>query len=204
VTQLDYVVVMRKSTSRFADRGIMFVHGLVVDPYRPVETTSWHEAQEFVTRLNVIESKKPPGAKRYRYFLPSEAQWEYATKAGTDTAYFNGNDPARLAEIAWYSRDGIGPGRTMPVGLKLPNANGLYDASGNVWEWVADKYVSDPTKLPAVDPKSDGDKNAERVCRGGSWYSGAQGCRSARRYDDSPDYRVNDRGFRVARALVSP
>ena len=95
-------------------------------------TVSWNDAQEFIRRLN-----KKEGHTRYR--LPTEAEWEYAARAGTTTAYSFGDDAGRLGRYAWYGED-FASGSTHPVGQKEPNGWGLYDVHGNVWEWVQDWY----------------------------------------------------------------
>ena len=117
VTQAQWVAVMEDNPSGFKG------------PANPVEQVSWNDAQEFIKRLNVKE-----GHNRYR--LPTEAEWEYAARAGADTVYFFGNDENILPVYAWF----IDNSRKTPhpVGKKRPNAWGLYDVHGNVWEWVQD------------------------------------------------------------------
>jgi formylglycine-generating enzyme required for sulfatase activity len=157
----------------------------------PVENVSWEDAQEFINKLN-----KQIGKNIYR--LPTEAEWEYACRAGTQTAYSFGDDPGRLGEYVWYSENS---GRqTHPVGQKKPNNWGLYDMHGNVWEWCADIYVSDAYQQhqrqnPLV--QSGGDS---RVFRGGSWRSDAQNLRSAQRGSrGAPAGWRYDIGLRLAR-----
>jgi len=153
-------------------------------------TVSWNDAQEFIKRLNATE-----GHKRYR--LPTEAEWEYAARAGTTTAYSFGDDAADLGRFAWYGED-FASGSTHPVGQKEANGWGLHDMHGNVWEWVQDwygeRYYADS---PARDPQGP-PTGAKRVVRGGSWHQSATSWRSAfrRRYD--PDYRGISIGFRLA------
>ncbi|MBQ4142723.1 MAG: formylglycine-generating enzyme family protein, partial [Thermoguttaceae bacterium] len=124
--------------------------------------------------------------------LPTEAQWEYACRAGTTGAY-----AGDLGEMGWYGSSG---GGTHPVGQKKPNAWGLYDMHGNVWEWCQDWYGSYTTS-PTSDPTGP-NSGSYRVFRGGSWYSGAQFCRSAYRDWSAPDFRYVNLGFRLV--LASP
>ena len=105
---------------------------------------SWNDAQAFIRRLNERE-----GHNRYR--LPTEAEWEYAARAGTTTAYWFGDDPRQLGRYAWYGED-FATGGTHPVGQKEPNPWGFYDIHGNVWEWVQDWYEERPPAAEAIDP----------------------------------------------------
>src|SRR5215470_8127223 len=112
------------------------------DANRPVEQVAWNEAQAFISKLNAME-----GGQLYR--LPTEAEWEYAARAGSPSVYSFGNDPKQLGEYAWYR--GNAEHRTHPVGQKKPNAWGLHDMLGNVWEWVQDwegKYASEAVTDP--------------------------------------------------------
>jgi formylglycine-generating enzyme required for sulfatase activity len=128
-------------------------------------TASWNDAQEFIRRLNQKE-----GHARYR--LPSEAEWEYAARAGTITAYSFGNDKNLLGRYAWFGED-FATGSTHPVGQKLPNPWGLYDIHGNVWEWVQDWYGERfYANSPSIDPARPS-SGAGRVVRGGSWHQTA-------------------------------
>jgi formylglycine-generating enzyme required for sulfatase activity len=139
----------------------------------PVEKVSWNDVKVFIQRLSSKTGKQ--------YRLPSEAEWEYACSAGGQHEYC-GSD--RVDDVAWYSGNS---GRTThPVGSKQPNAYGLYDMSGNVWEWVEDCY--------------DGNC-ARRVLRGGSWSDAPQGTRAAYRDWGVPAVRNVDGGFRLARML---
>jgi formylglycine-generating enzyme required for sulfatase activity len=177
VTQGQWEAAMGNNPSRFTG-----------DPNRPVERVSWEDVQEFIGRLNARE-----GHTLYR--LPTEAEWEYAARAGSTTAYCFGDDSHRLGEYAWYSENA---GRqTHPVGTLQPNAWGLYDMHGNVWEWVQDwygKYAAEPV----TDPQGPALGSA-RVYRGGSWSYGAGYCRSAYRRHDAPGYRYGGLGFRLLR-----
>lgn len=162
---------------------------------RPVENVSWNKAQEFITKLN-----KQTG-KTYR--LPTEAEWEYACRAGTETVFNTGKnittDQANYDGQYPYADYPKGMYRecTTDAGTFEPNAWGLYDMHGNVWEWCSDWYEEEYyTNSPDTDPK--GPASGEfRVIRGGSWFSGAVMCRSARRYSQYPTNTKNYLGFRL-------
>jgi formylglycine-generating enzyme required for sulfatase activity len=134
-------------------------------------TVSWNDAQAFITRLNERE-----GGNRYR--LPTEAEWEYAARAGTTTAYSFGDDEGELGRYAWYGEN-FNSGGTHPVGQKEPNPWGLHDIHSNAWEWVQDWF--DPNycaSSPSVDPTGPA-QGAERIVRGGSWHATATSWRTA-------------------------
>jgi len=156
------------------------------DDNLPVEQVSWDDVQDFIERLNRQE-----GTVKYR--LPTEAEWEYACRAGSTTAYCFGDDSGGLGEYAWYGDNSEDV--THPVGQKKPNAWGLYDMHGNVWEWVNDRY-EDYSSGSVTDPESSS-KGSDRVIRGGGWRYYAWSCRSAVRYNGPPDVRVNVLGFRL-------
>lgn len=176
VTQAQWMSVMGENPSCFKGDN------------HPVENVSWEDVQVFIHKLNQKE-----GTDKYR--LPTEAEWEYAARAGTRTAYSFGNDVSQLERYAWYSENS---GKTThPVGEKLPNAWGLYDMHGNVWEWVQDWWENDYPEGPVADPE--GPSSGElRVVRGGGWISSAMVCRSAYRNHNSPDDRNRSLGFRLA------
>jgi len=154
---------------------------------RPVENVSWIEAKEFCRRLSEMTS--------FNFRLPTEAEWEYAARAGTRTRWSFGDDEEKLGEYAWFF--GNARGETHPVGAKKPNGYGLYDMHGNVWEWVEDHWHSDYKGAP-TDGRAwlTGDDNASRVLRGGSW-NDDNVLRSANRYLSYPDFRNLNFGFRV-------
>ncbi len=176
VTQDQWVAVMGSNPSKFKGRK------------RPVDQVSWEDTQSFIRKLNRKEETD-------KYRLPTEAEWEYAARAGTTTAYSFGNDKGGLGQYAWY---GGNSGKTHPVGQLRPNAWGLYDVHGNLWEWCQDwygeKYYSDS---PSTNPRGPS-SGSDRVRRGGSWFSGTRLCRSAYRYRYSPGRRNYDLGFRLA------
>jgi formylglycine-generating enzyme required for sulfatase activity len=159
----------------------------------PVEAVSWDDAQKFIKKLNEME-----GTDKYR--LPTEAEWEYAARAGTTTAFSFEGDISKLNEYAWYSDNS--EGKTHPVGEKKPNAWGLYDMHGNVYEWVEDDWHDNYDGAPD-DGRAwvDDPRGASRVMRGGGCRSDAHYCRSARR-DNWPGYRYNLVGFRLSRSVA--
>jgi len=155
---------------------------------------SWDDAVEFCQKLSAKEGKT--------YRLPTEAEWEYACRAGTTTmAYSFGDGAAQLSEYGWWGGI-VGNGNSQTeqyahvVGLKRANAFGLYDMHGNVWEWCSDWYGDYP-KGSATDPQG-ATKGADRVLRGGSWSSVAASCRTAIRGTSDPTYRSAGYGFRLA------
>jgi formylglycine-generating enzyme required for sulfatase activity len=209
VTQEQYESVMGNNPSNFQD-----------NPKNPVEQVSWDDAKEFCQKLNQFTGKK--------YRLPTEAEWEYACRAGTQTRYYFGDDQSFLKEYAWYG-DNSGDSfldtikmwdadpnwenyykklmdnncKTHPVGEKKLNNWGLYDMSGNVWEWCEDpwhdSYANKPKNI-----KNNGNTIwsssdiSFRVLRGGSWSDDSRLCRSADRSRGNADVRGNDIGFRLA------
>ena len=160
----------------------------ITRPNHPA-TVSWEDAQEFIKQLNTKE-----GHNGYR--LPTEAEWEYACRAGTTTAYSFGDDSRRLGEYAWYGEN-FSTGGTHPVGRKKPNPWGLYDMHGNVWEWVQDYYSDDYYAIsPTLDPQG-AESGENRVVRGGSWHETATSWRSSFRKPYSANYRGISIGFRL-------
>lgn len=181
VTQEQYVELMGTNPSRHCPGRNL-----------PVETVSWDDAQEFLQRLTDREQAAGRLPADWVYRLPTEAEWEYAARAGTTTAYFFGDDAGELGEYAWY---GEIRGQTHEVGLKDPNPWGLYDMYGNVYEWCADWYGAYPIG-DATDPTGP-DDGSHGVLRGGSWLSDPQYCRSAYRCILAPGDRGLNFGFRV-------
>ena len=161
----------------------------------PATYIAWLEVKEFVDRLN-----KKAGQELYRF--PTEAEWEYACRAGTTTRWHSGDDEQGLDAYAWTSGNTWGSGKKHPqrVGQKKSNAWGLYDMHGNVWEWVAD-WESNYTAEQQIDPQ--GPPSAERrVGRGGSFGTLGLGVRSASRFFSPPDARTPDVGARIVRVLT--
>lgn len=174
VTQKQYAQVMGANPSRFKGAA------------RPVDTVSHHDAAAFCLRLSEKTGK--------RVSLPTEAQWEYACRAGSTTSYAFAGDPRKLGLYAWY--EGNGQKQTHPVAAKRPNAWGLYDMNGNVYEWCQDWYAKDYQGLSTVDPEGPR-SGASRVCRGGGFGNRARYCRSANRSNPPPGQRINFIGFRI-------
>lgn len=154
----------------------------------PVERVSWNDVQKFIWKLNLKE-----GGGKYR--LPTEAEWEYACRAGSTKAYSFGNDQSQLSEYAWYDRNS--GGKTHPVGLKRPNKWGLYDMHGNIWEWCKDRYNYYPPN--AVTNPTGPYLGSSQVIRGGSWGGDPGDVRCADRYRDTPVIRYPSQGFRLLR-----
>ena len=156
----------------------------------PVQIVSWLDAVEFCRRLSELPAEKKAGNV---FRLPTEAEWEYACRAGTTTLFSFGDDESKLGDYAWYWENaGI---RTHPVGEKKPNAWGIYDMHGNVWEWCQDWYDRYPSG--AVTDPTGPSSGSDRVLRGGGWNSPAESCRSANRVWGYPSNRSNNFGFRV-------
>lgn len=159
----------------------------------PVHQVTWEEAVEFCERLSSLNEESQEGRV---YRLPTEAEWEYACRAGTTTRFPFGHDEQQLDAYAWYGKNA--GKRTHPVGEKKPNSWGLYDMSGNVWEWCSDYYeVFQPVSGPVNDPIGP-PEGSDRVCRGGGWSDEAARCGSGYRGSLSPSIPLNDLGFRVA------
>jgi formylglycine-generating enzyme required for sulfatase activity len=134
---------------------------------------------------------------RNGFRLPSEAEWEYACRAGTTTRYYSGDTEIDLARAAWYR--GNSRQQTQPAGRKEPNAFGLYDMSGNVFEWCNDWFV--PYSPEPVRNPTGIRRGSNRVLRGGSWYNSSSVCRSAFRHFGDPDNRRAYVGFRIVRGV---
>jgi formylglycine-generating enzyme required for sulfatase activity len=159
----------------------------------PVQMVSWNNCQKFIGKLN---SMMPQGGFR----LPTEAEWEYACRAGTTTRFCSGDNGSSLDSVAWYSGTATNTyPLTHPVGEKNANAWGLHDMHGNVWEWCQDWYGDYPSGV-VTDP-SGPSSGTKRVARGGAWGRAPELCRSASRVVKAePDYSSGLIGFRLVRA----
>ncbi len=194
VTQAEYKKVMGKNPSYFSATGggKGQIQGKDTSQF-PVETVSWEDAVEFCRKLSELPGEMAAGRK---YRLPTEAEWEYSCRAGTTTRFYSGDSDESLAGVANFAGSEGGRMPT-PVDQFNPNAFGLYDMHGNVWQWCADWYEKDYyKKSPGQDPQGPG-AGAERVLRGGSNLYDASGCRSAHRYWFRPSGRIDSFGFRV-------
>ena len=185
VTQGQWEAVMGDNPSHCLDGKNFFGFGGKTSAMRPVEYVSWSDCQEFIERLN---ETRPLEA--FKWALPTEAQWEYACRAGTTGAY---SGTGKLDDMGWYE-DNSG-GKTSPVGQKRANHWGLYDMHGNVWEWCSDWYGDCPGELE-TDPTGP-NSGVFRVLRGGSYWYVPRFCRSACRFGIAPGNRDGDSGFRL-------
>jgi len=157
----------------------------------PVEQVSWNDANEFIGKLNSLNNGQ------FKFRLPTEAEWEYACRSGgKPEKYAGGNDVDR---VAWY--DSNSGSSTHPVGIKASNGLGIYDMSGNVWEWCEDIYSEDAYSKHQRNNPIYTNGGWGRVFRGGSWYSGPRSVRCAYRYRNLPDARFYSLGFRLARPM---
>ena len=181
VTQEQWESVMGNNPSHFKG------------PKNPVEQVGWDDCQQFLVKLNA-----KTGGQGGKFVLPTEAQWEYACRAGSTGSFCFGDDEKQLGEYAWYAANS---GRkTHSVGEKKPNAWGLYDMHGNVWEWCEDWYGVYGAE--AVDDPSGPTTGSYRVIRGGGWFKDDVNCQSTFRFSFRPAYRSGGVGLRVARVPV--
>ncbi len=182
VTQEHYEMVMGKNPSRWKGNR------------NPVEQLRWSDAVRYCNKRSELEGLQPCydaeslechfEATGYR--LPTEAEWEYACRAGSTTRYFFGDNPSKLGDYAWFEQNSGGHPR--PVGQKQPNPWGLYDIVGNVWEWCQDFYAVDYyPQAPRKNPRGP-TEGQNKVLRGGAWRFSADNCRSGYRYNESPGY----------------
>ncbi|MDX2246556.1 MAG: formylglycine-generating enzyme family protein [Bacteroidia bacterium] len=163
-------------------------------PMRPVEGVSWDDSQKFITKLNAMTGKT--------YRLPTEAEWEYAARGGKYSKGFTYAGSNNLLEVGWYNDNS--QRITQPVGLKRPNELGLFDMSGNVWEWCRDWYGETYYQTcfdqgTVLNPENTNSESSRRVLRGGSWDYNSDLCRVALRDWINPVSRYDFNGFRVAR-----
>ncbi|MCP5518480.1 MAG: formylglycine-generating enzyme family protein [Verrucomicrobiales bacterium] len=201
VTQEEFESLMGSNPSRWKG------------PKNPVEQLRWSDAARFCNQRSEREGLAPCydpetwhcdfEASGYR--LPTEAEWEYACRAGTTTAYFFGDSGAKLGDYGWYDKNAGGHPR--PVGQKEPNPWGLYDMAGNVWEWCNDYYAVDYyAAAPARDPRGP-EEGTTKVLRGGAWRFSADNCRSGYRYNENPGeadvcFGYDIYGFRCVRRAI--
>jgi formylglycine-generating enzyme required for sulfatase activity len=192
VTQAEYLGVMGLNPSRFPN-----------NLSQPVEQVDWSNAVVYCTNLTDLDRTAGRLPLGYEYQLPTDAQWEYACRAGTVTRFSFGDDLqyTELGKYAWYS--GNAAGQTHPVGTKAPNAWGLCDMHGNVWEWVWDWYAGGLPGGSVTDPTGPA-SGSVRVLRGGGWGYVGRDCRSACRSGAIPSQRNSGIGFRVVIAPVRP
>ena len=174
VTQKEWQAVMGSNPSYF--KGFN----------RPVEQVSWDDCQEFLSKLNELTDK--------RFRLPTEAEWEYAARGGSRSLSYKYAGSDNLSSVAWY--DSNSGSETHPVGQKSANELGLYDMSGNVWEWCQDWYGN--YRSNSQTNPSGANTGSCRIYRGGGWRSIMGLCRSSYRYNVAPSGRDNDLGLRLA------
>lgn len=190
VTQAEYQNVMSNNPSAFTG-----------NPNRPVEQVTWNEAVQYCQRLTARERAAGQISTNWAYRLPTDAEWEYACRAGTTTTYCFGEDTYgnRLQFYAWYTANS--GGQTHEVGSRAPNRWGLYDMHGNVWEMCQDFYVYGLPGGNVTDPQGPS-SGTGRIIRGGGWRDAAVSCSSGARNVCSPSNGDNRNGFRVVLAPI--
>ncbi len=200
VTQSEWKQVMRTEPWKgqdFTEEGADF----------PATFVSWNDAVDFCRKLTEQERQAGRLPKDWEYTLATEAQWERACRARTETRFSFGNDESKLGDYAWFEENALNAGEKYAhrVGQKKANPWGLCDMHGNVWEWCRDVYAED---LPGGrDPEVKSDektKGSNRVYRGGGWFHDAGNCWAAFRSSIVPAFRSNDFGFRLALTAVPP
>ena len=154
----------------------------------PVEKVSWNDCQTFITKLNSLTGQQ--------FRLPTEAEWEYAARGGNQSKGYTYSGSNNLEDVAWYTSNS--GSKTHDVATKAPNELGIYDMSGNVWEWCQDWYGSSYYSSSLINNPTGPSSGSYRVCRGGSWSYAATGCRCARRNFGSPGGTSTSLGFRLA------
>ena len=151
----------------------------------PVESVSWNDCQNFIKKLNSLTGRT--------FRLPTEAEWEYAARGGKKSRHYKYSGSNNIFDVAWYNRNS--GGSTHAVGTKSPNELGIYDMSGNVWEWCSDWYggYSAGAQTNPQGPSS----GSRRVLRGGGWFYNARCCRVSYRISHAPEYSSSDNGLRL-------
>ena len=188
VTQGQWKAIMEDNPSKFNKCGDKC----------PVENVSWNDVQEFISKLNEKTKNNPQSPfVKGEFRLPTEAEWEYAARSGgKNEKYASANNESELKDYAWYN-DNSGS-KTYPVGQKKPNGLGIYDMSGNVWEWVNDWYDRNYYKDSPKDNPKGPNSSTRRVGRGGGWSSLARGVHASNRYIGKPGSSSSYIGFRLA------
>ncbi|MFZ2642079.1 MAG: SUMF1/EgtB/PvdO family nonheme iron enzyme, partial [Verrucomicrobiia bacterium] len=182
VTQTQFAAVMRRNPSYYKGANL------------PVEHVTWNDAVEFCRRLSFMDSRA--------YRLPTETEWEYACRAGSDDRFYSGENDADLFKAAWVGS--VSNSRTHPVATLAPNRFGLFDMLGNVYEWCADYYDANYyVRSPKTDPPGPS-KGAERVIRGGAYNESIQNARCAYRTGKDPMKTQANLGFRIACDVPPP
>ncbi len=179
VTQSQWQKVMSTNPSQF--------HGSL----HPVEQITWHDVQTFINKLTGMSEGK------IKYRLPTESEWEYAARSGGKNEKYAGG--GNIDAVAWYDENSNDC--THPVGEKAPNGCGIYDMSGNVWEWCLDKYREDAYELHSKENPFCSEGGSDQVIRGGSWHLDAWSARCARRFGFPPDYCGPALGFRLVKTV---
>jgi formylglycine-generating enzyme required for sulfatase activity len=184
VTQKEWRAIMGTNPSHFKDCDNC-----------PVERVSWNDVQEYIKKLNAKTGKN--------YRLPTEAEWEYAARGGNQSKGYTYSGSNTTDNVAWNDENSYDLGSehknygTNSVGQKSPNELGIYDMSGNVWEWCSDWYGSDYYKNSSSNNPKGANSGTYRVLRGGAWYNSPASCRIAFRFNCTPTFRFNRIGFRV-------
>ncbi|WP_418869584.1 formylglycine-generating enzyme family protein [Segatella hominis] len=178
VTQALWQAVMGSNPSKYKGDNL------------PVEMVSWNDCQEFISKLNSMTGRK--------FRLPTEAEWEYAARGGKKSRGYQYSGSNSISDVAWYSGNcgNISGINTHPVGKKQANELGIYDMTGNVWEWCQDMYGY--YSLSAQKNPTGSTGGNKRVIRGGSWFNTRESCRTSDRADSSPDHHFEGLGLRLA------
>ncbi|MFH0736370.1 MAG: bifunctional serine/threonine-protein kinase/formylglycine-generating enzyme family protein [bacterium] len=179
VTQQEWIEIMGNNPSNFKGYNL------------PVELVSWNDIQIFIEKMNTKTGKY--------FYLPTEAEWEYAARGGNKSEKFIYSGSNNIDKVAWYS--GNSENKTHPVGKKKPNELGIYDMTGNVWEWCYDWYDDTYYKNSPVHNPKGPDDGTDRILKGGSWLNYDDGCHTSNRSWDNPNNRNHYSGFRLARKV---